>query len=70
MANSNAIRTALKTVSRMIELRSSGIKLKVYKAELLTMMCDLQKDLPAEVNWYLTQAHRSRSGETFFPSPA
>lgn len=66
MANSNTIRTALKTVSRMIELRSSGIKLKVYKAELLTMMCDLQKDLPAEVNWYLTQAHRSRSGETFF----
>ena len=66
MANSNAIRTALKTVCRMIELRSSGIKLKVYKAELLTMMCDLQKDLSAEVNWYLTQAHRSRSGETFF----
>ena len=67
MTNSNAIRTALKFMNRLYELRSSGIKLKVYKEELRTaILCDMRSELPAEILFNVEQVLRRRSGRDFF----
>lgn len=67
MANSIAIRTALKIMNRVLELRNAGLKLKVHKEELRSaVLIDLRSELPAEILYNVEQVLRRRSGRDFF----
>lgn len=66
MANSNAIRTALKIMNRVLELRYAGLKLKESKSDLRVILIELRNELPAEILFNVEQVLRRRSGRDFF----
>lgn len=66
MANSNAIRSALKIMNRVYELRAAGLKLKESKSDLRVVLLELRNELPAEILFNVEKVLSRRSGRDFF----
>lgn len=64
--NSNGIRSALKIMKRVYELRAAGLKLKESKSDLRVILCELSNELPADILFNVGQVLRRRSGRDFF----
>lgn len=64
--NSNAIRSALKIMTRVYELRAAGLKLKESKSDLRVILCELSNELPADILFNVEKVLKRRSGRDFF----
>lgn len=64
--NSNSIRSALKIMNRVYELRTAGLKLKESKSDLRVILCELYNELPADILFNVEKVLKRRSGRDFF----
>lgn len=66
MANSNAIRSALKIMNRVLELRYAGLKLKESKQDLRVILTELRNELPVDILVNVERVLKRRAGRDFF----